>query len=345
MCLEKGNNNMGKRKTQKSNTLPHINQSNIHEYLYEIRGVKVMLSSDLAEAYGYEVKAFNRQVNNNKERFPPGFRFKLTKEELHGVLRCKNCTINKTPQRGEHYKYMPYVYTEYGVLMLGNVLKGPIAVAQSIEMVIAFKVLKDKYLGEDVFFLPAYQEIGRRVDNNAKSIKELEDRTIKIETKTDYIENALSTIVDTFSDQKSFDHCLILDGQRVESDIAYQKIYRLAKKSIYLVDDYIGLKTLVLLKCCGENIVIKIFSDNVNKMPTIFIDDFVSDTGNKVELFPTNNKFHDRFILIDYGTNNEQIFICGSSSKDGGNKISTITKVNDVDEYRELFDELLKSIQ
>ena len=65
----------------------------IKNMIYTIRGVKVMLDSDLAQLYGYTTKAFNQQVKNNIEKFDTDFRFQLTKEEYNEILRSKNLTL------------------------------------------------------------------------------------------------------------------------------------------------------------------------------------------------------------------------------------------------------------
>ena len=73
-----------------------INEETIQNKIYVVRGQKVMLDVDLAEIYGYETKNFNRQVKNNKAKFEgDDFMFQLTDEELSGLLRCKNCTLNR----------------------------------------------------------------------------------------------------------------------------------------------------------------------------------------------------------------------------------------------------------
>ena len=68
--------------------------NNIKDLIYTVRGVKVMLDSDLAQLYDYTTKAFNQQVKNNIEKFDSDFRFQLTKEEYHEILRSKNLTPN-----------------------------------------------------------------------------------------------------------------------------------------------------------------------------------------------------------------------------------------------------------
>lgn len=81
----------------------------------------------LKSLFEYETKDLNRNVKNNIERFPEYYCFRLTEEEYNS-LRCKNLTLNRTG-RGQHRKYMPYVFTEYGITMLAGLLKSPIAVS------------------------------------------------------------------------------------------------------------------------------------------------------------------------------------------------------------------------
>jgi formaldehyde-activating enzyme involved in methanogenesis len=81
-----------------------------------IREMKVMFDRDLAELYEVETKALNRAVKRNMSRFPSEFMFQLTKEE-YDALRYQFGTLKK----GQHSKYLPYVFTEQGVAMLASV--------------------------------------------------------------------------------------------------------------------------------------------------------------------------------------------------------------------------------
>ncbi len=83
-----------------------------------IRGLKVILDSDLAELYDVAVKQIKRQVRRNRERFPADFMFELSKEEYDSLRRQFG-----TLKRGAHSKYLPYAFTEHGVAMLSSVLK------------------------------------------------------------------------------------------------------------------------------------------------------------------------------------------------------------------------------
>ena len=99
-----------------------------------------------------------------------------------------------------------------------------------------------------------------------------------------------------------------------------------------------------MLKAINQNIEATIFSDNVSKdgLDASMINDFVNETGIKVTLKPSNNVFHDRYIVIDYESENEMIFHAGSSSKDPGNKVTTIMLVDRPDLYHSLIDSLTK---
>lgn len=116
----------------------------IRNRIYDIRGRQVMLDKDLAELYGVEVKNLNKAVSRNIERFPTDFMFQLTKEE-YDFLRFQNGTIKKG--RGEHSKYLPYVFTEQGVAMLSGVLRSPIAVEVNIRIMRTFAAVR-QYLAQ-----------------------------------------------------------------------------------------------------------------------------------------------------------------------------------------------------
>lgn len=138
---------------------------------------------------------------------------------------------------------------------------------------------------------------------------------------------------------------LILNGHPVESDLAYQQIYGTAKRTIFVVDNYIGLKTLVLLKDVPANVNITIFSDNIgNRLHKTEFDDFCREYPNvTISLHTSGGIFHDRYIVIDYNTADEQIYHCGASSKDGGNKVTTITAVTDGGIYHPVIDRLIQN--
>ena len=105
--------------------------------IYLIREQKVMLDSDLAQLYGVETKRLKEQVRRNKERFPQTFMFELTSEE-HFSLRSQIATI----ERGRHSKYLPFAFTEHGILMLSSVLKSDKAIRMSLHIIETFVQLR-----------------------------------------------------------------------------------------------------------------------------------------------------------------------------------------------------------
>jgi hypothetical protein len=112
----------------------------IERRIYLIRGQKVMIDTDLAELYGVPTKVFNQAVKRNLERFPDDFMFQLNKVEVAG-LRSQIVTLKQTG-RGQHRKYLPYVFTEQGVAMLSSVLRSKRAIEVNIAIMRAFVKLR-----------------------------------------------------------------------------------------------------------------------------------------------------------------------------------------------------------
>ena len=219
-----------------------INEEFMKQKLYEFRGCKVLLDADLAEVYGYELKAFNQQVKRNIERFQNDMMFQLSDNEVE-YLRSQFVTANISSKSRSN----PYVFTEQGVYMLMTVLKGELAVRQSIA---------------------------------------------------------------------------------------------------YVVDNYIGLRTLVHLKNSPTGVNITLFSDNVgnNKLHNIEFTDFCKEYPSvKISMKKTGGIFHDRFIVLDYGTADERVFLCGASSKDAGARITSIVEDYGVSKYTPVIATLLKN--
>jgi phage regulator Rha-like protein len=107
---------------------------NVEDKIFNIRGQRVMIDSDLAEVYQVETKILNRAVKRNLNRFPTDFMFQLTEEETKS-LRFQIGTSNEG--RGGR-RYLPYVFTEHGAVMLASVLNSPTAIEASIKVVRAF---------------------------------------------------------------------------------------------------------------------------------------------------------------------------------------------------------------
>ena len=120
-----------------------VSKGQIDSMIRSIRGVRVMLDSDLAKIYGVPTFRFNEAIKRNRHRFPADFMFQLTAEE-NAFLRSQ-FAILKTG-RGRHRKYRPYAFTEYGALMAANILNSPRAVQMSIFVVRAFAKMREALL-------------------------------------------------------------------------------------------------------------------------------------------------------------------------------------------------------
>lgn len=149
----------------KKETLIMVPDELIMSKIYFIRGQKVMLDRDLADLYQVETKRLKEQVRRNIERFPKHFMFELSKEEAE-VSRSQFATL----KRGENIKYLPYAFTEHGVLMLSNVLKSKRAIAVSIRIIDVFVQLREAFLDNTELRL-AIEQIRKKTDNNTKNIE------------------------------------------------------------------------------------------------------------------------------------------------------------------------------
>ena len=155
--------------------------------------------------------------------------------------------------------------------------------------------------------------------------------------------------MDNFIDPDTYKHFLLMNGDKIEADVAYTKLYKSAKKSIYVIDNYIGLKTLELLRAAKDSVEVIIFSNNVRNKDMLtknLLNDFIRDYPDiNLKMKVAGRKYHDRYIAIDYGTENEVFYLCGASSKDAGNKISSITKIEESlnNMYHIMFGEMLNN--
>lgn len=319
--------------------------------IYTVRGQKVMLDADLAEIYGYETKYLNRQVQRNIKKFEgEEFMFQLTREETEYCSRChfgtldndsggdnflrsKNLTLKR--DRGQNIKYLPYAFTEQGIYMLMTVLKGELAIKQSRMLVMAFKTMKD-YIVENKILLDHRENLSlaAKVISNSDKLNEAEKKIQKIDIKVNKIANEMSEVVrkteisPVFLDfSKTMDHkeFLLLEGEPVQAKEAYMEIYKHAKKEIYIIDNYVNIKTLHLLQLVKQNMEITFFTDNARGyLRQTDLDDFKKERPDlKIKFIKTYGKIHDRFIVLDEKT----VYQAGGSSKDAGAKISFIHEV------------------
>lgn len=157
--------------------------------IHEIRGVQVMLDKDLAELYGVETRVLNQAVRRNIKRFPEDFMFQLNKDE-YDFLRSQFVTLKIG--RGEHSKYLPYVFTEQGVAMLSSVLRSDTAIEVNIRIMRAFVAVRKYFAMQRT----GHEELEARIKKLEDTFEEsLRDRNEIDEDKRfrlDRIEEALA---------------------------------------------------------------------------------------------------------------------------------------------------------
>lgn len=309
-----------------------ISVESLKEKIYMVRGQQVMLDADLAEIYGYTTKTFNQQVKNNLEKFDEDFRFQLTPEEAED-LRSKFLTANINSKS----RYEPYVFTESGIYMLMTVLKGDLAIRQSKALIRTFKKMKDFIIWEPLMSEKVeLVKIALQLSENTKDISDIKETMI---TKDD-----LTKVMRSFSIPDKGIEYVIYAGRTFEADAAYADIYSKAKKQLFIIDNYIGPKTLLMLKSVPSSVSIIIFSDNLNNILRLSeLQTFQKEyPAVKLSFQKTGGKFHDRYIVVDYKSRAEKIYHCGASSKDAGKKITTITQSDNRSLYHPMIEELLK---
>ncbi len=276
----------------------------IENMIYEIRGKKVMLDSDLAMLFGYETKQLNRQVLRNINRFPENYCFQITDTEYIS-LRCQNGTLKNG--RGEHRKYLPYVFTEYGITMLAGILKSELAIKMSLRIVDIFITMKN-YINTSLIEQKYFNELTIK---NTEDIKLLQESFDKLNTK------------------ESNNH-IFYEGQIYDAYSLLIDILSKARKEIIIIDNYAGKKLFDIIK--NINVNVKIYTENIDNISK----EKYEKQYNNLEIINTHI-FHDRFIIID----NKTLYHSGASFKDLGKKCFAITKMEDDSILKELLNKIL----
>jgi len=141
-----------------------LSEETISGKIYFIRNQKVMLDSDLASLYEVETKRLNEQVKRNLSRFPEDFMFQLTENESIS-LRSQIATLKKG--RGFHQKYLPFAFTEHGILMLSSILKSDKAIQTNIQIMRIFTKVRQMLLDTTEIKVDILQ-IQKKLENHDK---------------------------------------------------------------------------------------------------------------------------------------------------------------------------------
>jgi len=295
-----------------------VKQSGIQNLIITIRGIQVMIDSDLAVLYEVELRALNQAVKRNSERFPKEFMFQLTEDESHSLnvskddlnignsLRFQSGTLKNEPKagsldrRGQHRKYLPYVFTEQGIAMLSAVLRSETAIKASIQIMNAFVAMRR--------FIATNAQIFHRLDKVERKQLEADDNFKKIF-------NAIEA-KEIVPKQGIFFNGQIFDAYKFVSDL-----FRTARKSIVIIDNYIDDTVLTHLAKRNQNVVVTILTKSISKHLMLDVKKF-NEQYPAIEIREFNNA-HDRFILIDENT----VYHFGASLKDLGKKWFAFSKM------------------
>ena len=174
----------------------HHKPDNIKDVIYEVRGQKVMLDTDLAEMYEVEVSQLKRQVRRNIDRFPKDFMFELTPEEVSS-LRCQNGILK--PGRGQHSKYAPFAFTEEGVAMLSGLLRSKIAIQVNINIMRAFVAVRQAVSALQTSELH-YEQLSHKVDQLNAYVEEILHDQNDINDQQEQTNNEVALQIEAIND-------------------------------------------------------------------------------------------------------------------------------------------------
>ena len=311
-----------------------ITTGDIRSKVYIIRGQQVMLDKDLAELYGYEVKRLNEQVKRNISRFSEDFIFQLNKEEIpEKFSKSQIATLNeKSNRQGSNIKKMPFAFTEQGIYMLATVLRGELAEQQSIFIMRTFREMRHYIKQNQQFVTRSEMELlASKVTEISVQTAGLIDKQKQTDQNVDLIQKNVEQLSENFILEKDVKNFVICKGQKLEADIAYIGIYQQAKKSIYVVDDYMNAKSLQHLSQKADGVEVILFTENGKGGRGFLTNSLVTDFQNEyppIRIKP-NPDCHDRLIVLDYCEETERVYHCGESSKDAGKKLCAINQITE----------------
>ena len=275
-----------------------IENKNIEECIYNIRGQQVMFDSDVAFFFGTEIKKLNQQMKRNIERFPEDFCFQLNSNEFKS-LRSQNVTIDI--EQGKR-KYLPYVYTEHGVLALAGVIKNEVATKMSVEIVRKFVQMR-RFIMENGDVLLALAKLQNRQIEFENETNKRFDEILKLISKADLPKQAIFSA-----------------GQFYDAYEYISSIIRKANRSIILIDPYCDSKAFTFLKNKKETVELTICLSHSSKLENDEISKYESQYGKITIKYLDDN--HDRYIIID----NEECYQLGASLNYAGKKMFSIIK-------------------
>ena len=295
--LEVANCDLKNDKIEVVTSYDQLNVNYIRSHIYTIRGVEIMLDTDLATMYGVETKQLKRQVKRNIERFPDDFMFELTQDEYKS-LRCQNGTIENG--RGQYTKYLPFVFTEQGVSQLSGILRSQYAIEVNIRIMRAFVAMRR--------FLSANAGMFQRIER-------LEQHQMLTDQKVEQVLKRMDELAPTITPEQIFATGCVWDAWNYVS-----QLIRSAEQRIVLIDNFVDERVLTLLTKRADGVSATIHSRYTQQ----FMLDIEkhNEQYEPIEFVQIPHKSHDRFLIID-----NDVYLMGASVKDMGTSLCAITKL------------------
>ena len=293
----------------------------IENLIFEVRGVQVMLDSDLARLYecANGTKSINLAVKRHINRFPERFMFQLTEEESKMFSRSQTGTLKG---RGHNIKYLPYVFTEQGVAMLATVLRTPVAEEISIKIMDAFVAMR-KYISSN-FLNQNY--INSLVLENQKMI--LTDHNLVIENKEKI--KALEETFKQFEEKKKVND-IYFDGQIYDAYSKVLEIFKEAKTKLTIIDSYDDNTMLNMISRLNANVLLIAGPKLLTQQD---INTYNQQYNNLTVKY--NTTFHDRYFILD----DSIVYHCGASINRIGHRTFSINLLQD----KEIIDLLINKV-
>ena len=271
------------------NELINIDETNIKNKIFTVRGFQVMLDRDLAKLYQVENRVLNQSVKRNITRFPSEFMFQLTQEEFENWK--SQIVTSNSDKMG--LRKLPYVFTEQGVSMLSAVLKSKVAINISIKIINSFVNMR------------------KVISNNSlinQRLETLENKQFKNDEKFNKLFDAI--------EEKSIKpkQGIFYNGEVYDAYIFVINLIKSAKSSIVLIDNYIDESVLTMLSKRDKDINATIYTKKITRQLKLDLDKYNAQYP-KIEI-KTLDDAHDRFLILD-GT---EVYHIGASLKDLGKK-------------------------
>lgn len=261
----------------------------IEKMIYEIRGVQVMLDSDLAREYkcANGTKTINLAVKRHPNRFPERFMFQLTKAEYNN-LRFQFETTKRNMSRT-----LPYAFTEQGVAMLASVLRTRAAEEVSVKIMDAFVKMRHLIIkNSDIY----------------KNFYNINNKLLEHDNKIDYLFSRFDSKEEVF-----------LKGETFNAYKYFLSIIKSTKNELIVIDNYADISFLDLIKNISANIIL--ITKDSNRLTNIEIEKYNKQYHNLKVI--RSNYFHDRYYIVD----RKCIYLSGTSFNNAGDKMFMIVKI------------------